>query len=130
MKLTHVEWQQQLVDLAHLNGWHHLHVRRSIGEGRKWVTSTNVKGWPDLFLWHEGDKRTLAIEVKVHPDKPTDEQTAVLGSLSAAGVECHVLYPEQLDDAVRVLARRRVADGAAIADYGSSEPLRTGGIAP
>lgn len=107
--LTHEQWQQQLVELAHLNGWCHLHVRRSIGKGRRWVTSTNVVGWPDLFLWHERDRRQLAIEVKVHPDKPSAEQTAVLASLEAAGIESHVLYPEQLDDAVRILARARVA---------------------
>lgn len=106
---THVEWQQQIVDLAHMNGWLHLHVRRSIGRGKKWVTSTNVIGWPDLLLWHERDQRVLAVELKVGKDRPTDEQTAVLESLHRAGIETHVWYPVDLDAAVSILARRSTA---------------------
>jgi hypothetical protein len=109
LTLTHVEWQQQIIDLAHLNNWRHLHVRRSIGRGKRWVTATNVVGWPDLFLWHETDGRLLAVELKVGNDKATDEQLAVLLSLSRAGVDGHVWYPHDLDEAVAVLARRRVA---------------------
>lgn len=43
---TEAEFQEQLVQLAHLFGWAHLHVRRTIGRHREWTTSTNVKGWP------------------------------------------------------------------------------------
>lgn len=104
--LTHEQWQQQLVDLARLNGWRHLHVRRSIGRGKRWVTATNVVGWPDLLLWHERDQRVVAVEVKVGKDTPTVEQLEVLHSLRRAGVETHVWYPGDLDTAVAVLARR------------------------
>ena len=37
-------WQQQFVQLAGYLGWKHLHVRRSLGRGRKWVTATNIEG--------------------------------------------------------------------------------------
>lgn len=107
--MTHEEFQQQIIDLAHLNGWAHLHVRKTVGRGKKWTTSTNLKGWPDLFLWHERDQRQLAVEIKVARDKPTDEQLAVLASLKAAGIETYVWYPVDFDNAVRVLARRRAA---------------------
>lgn len=101
------EWQTQIVDLAHLNGWRHLHVRRSIGRGQRWTTTTNVVGWPDLLLWHESDQRVLAIELKVGKNAPTVEQIEVLGSLRAAGIETAILWPDMLDEAVELLARRR-----------------------
>lgn len=104
---THDEWQAQVVELAALNGWEHLHVRKSVGRGKKWTTTTNRKGWPDLFFWHERDQRQLAVEIKVGRDKPTSEQLETLRSLAAAGIETAVWYPAQFDEAVQVLARRR-----------------------
>lgn len=92
---THAEWQQQVVDLAHQLGWQHLHVRKSIGKGKKWTTATNVVGWPDLFFWHPRHG-FAAIEVKVGRDTPTDEQEAVLASLAAAGAQVMVAYPADL----------------------------------
>lgn len=107
--MTHDEYQQQIVDLAALNGWAHLHVRKSIGRGSKWTTTTNIKGWPDLFLWHEKDQRQLAVEIKVGRDTAKPEQIEVLASLERAGIETHVWYPDDFDEAARVLARRRAA---------------------
>lgn len=104
--MNETQWQEQFLQLAHLLGWRHLHVRRTIGKGHKWVTSTNVKGWPDLFLWHERDRRVLAVELKVKPNVATVEQVEVLASLALAGVETHVLYPEQLDEAKSILQRQ------------------------
>lgn len=98
VRLTHEEWQAQVVDYAHIGGWQHLHVRRTIGRGKKWVTATNLIGWPDLFLWHPGRSGVLAAELKVRPDKPTEQQTAVLGSLTAAGIPAYVWYPEDWAD--------------------------------
>lgn len=103
------EWQEQVIELAQLNGWAHLHVRKSVGRGAKWTTTTNLKGWPDLFLWHERDHRTLAIELKVRPNTATPDQLAVLASLNAAGIESYVMFPEQFDELAAVLARRRIA---------------------
>lgn len=91
--MTHDEWQSQVVDAAHLFGWRHLHVRRTVGRGKKWTTSTNVKGWPDLWLWHHRHG-FAAIELKVGRDTPTAEQTSVLVSLAAAGAQTLVAYPD------------------------------------
>lgn len=96
--LTHTEWQQQVVDLAAVLGWKHLHVRRALGKGRRMVTPTNRDGWPDLFLWH----RRLgfaAVEVKVKPDLPRQNQLDVLAELTAAGqgAACVVAYPDDFD---------------------------------
>lgn len=94
--LTHVEWQDQVVVLAHALGWSHLHVRRTVGRGKKWTTSTNVKGWPDLFLWHHRHG-FAAIELKVGKDEPTFEQGVILGQLAAAGAKVMVAWPADFD---------------------------------
>lgn len=107
--ISEADWQQQVIDLAHLHGWQHLHVRRTIGKGHRWTTSTNVKGWPDLFLWSEDQQRTLAVELKSATGTVTAEQEAVLASLARAGVETHVWRPADIDQAQQILSRRRAA---------------------
>jgi hypothetical protein len=117
MKPTHAELQQQIIDLAHLLGWRHLHVRRSIGKGRKWVTTTNVIGWPDLLLWSSRQPgRHIAIEVKVPPDKLAEAQRSVLDDLAASGFEVHVITPDTFDTLVAVFGVR-VAEQAITASW-------------
>ncbi len=86
------------MQLAGLLGWCHLHVRRSIGRGSRWTTTTNVIGWPDLLLWHERQRRVVAAELKTDTGRPSAEQLAVLASLEAAGIETHVWRPSQFDE--------------------------------
>lgn len=97
MKLTEADFQAQVVELAHLLGWRHLHVRRSVGRGRKWVTATNVSGWPDVLFWREGSHRLIAAELKSETGKATDDQLEVLASLARAGIETHVWRPSDFD---------------------------------
>lgn len=99
--MTEAEWQQQVVQLAHILGWEHMHVRRSIGKGRMWVTATNVP-WPDLTLWHPRHGLIL-VELKSAGGKVTAEQEAVHVSLRAAGQRVYVWRPGDLDEARRVL---------------------------
>jgi hypothetical protein len=103
--VTHEEWQGQVVDALHVFGWTHLHVRRSVGRGRKWTTTTNIVGWPDLFLWHPRHG-FAAIELKVGADKPTAEQLAALASLAAAGAATLVAYPDDWPEVERLLRGR------------------------
>lgn len=107
-KPTHTEFQEQIIQLAHTLGWRHLHVRRSIGKGRRWVTTTNVIGWPDLLLWHPLARSTpRAIEVKVPPDDVTPAQSAVLDELAAAGIPTMVAWPDHFDDVIAFLDVKR-----------------------
>lgn len=85
------DFQQTVVELLGTLGYRHLHVRRTIGRGRKWVTSTNLVGWPDLLAWCPG--RVVAIELKSESGKATPEQLDVLATLAAAGIECRVIRP-------------------------------------
>lgn len=92
---TEIEWQAQVVQLAHTLGWEHLHVRRSIGKGKRWVTATNLVGWPDLFLFHPR-RGFVALELKVGKNAATDEQVEVLAGLAAAGARTMIAYPHDL----------------------------------
>jgi hypothetical protein len=104
--MSEAEWQQQVVDLAGLLNWRHLHVRRSIGKGQRWTTATNVKGFPDLLLWHEIQQRVIGAELKTEKGRVTPEQKEVLRSLGAAGVEVYVWRPADLLQVQAILSGR------------------------
>lgn len=104
--ITEAAWQEQVTDLARLLGWQWLHVRRSLGRrgGKQgWQTTTNIKGWPDLFLWHPVHG-FAALELKSQKGNPTTEQLAVLRDLSYAGARTMVARPSDID-AVQALLR-------------------------
>lgn len=100
------EWQETVIDLAKQLGWEWLHVRKSIGKGKKWATTTNVVGWPDLLLWHPRRGGQVALELKVTTD-PTPEQLAVLESLRASGIPGMVAYPKDLPAVTELLTANR-----------------------
>lgn len=104
---THTEFQQQVLELAHPFGWRHLHVRRSIGKGRKWVTTTNLKGWPDLLLMRP-DRGYVAAELKIPPDSATVEQAELLAYFATMPATVSKLWtPDDWDDIRDTLAVRR-----------------------
>lgn len=103
---TETEFQAQVIQLAHLYGWRHLHVRRSIGKGRQWVTATNLVGWPDLLLMHP-DHGYVAAELKVGRNKPTPEQTELLAFLDSMPSTTAVVWtPADWPSIKTTLARR------------------------
>ena len=105
--MNHTEYQGQIVEFATLMGWQHLHVRRTIGKGNKWVTGTNIKGWPDLMLMRAPDE-LIAAEVKIPPDDLSPDQETVLGWLrTMTKFEVYVWRPDDWDDIHRRLDRRR-----------------------
>jgi hypothetical protein len=104
--MTETEFQAQVVQLAGICGWRHLHVRRSIGKGRSWVTATNIVGWPDLVLMRPPGDLIFA-ELKVKPNRPTVEQLEVLEFLRGYPFARACLwYPEDWDDIEATLKRR------------------------
>lgn len=102
LPLTETEWQKQVTDLMRYTGWTFLHVRKSIGKGKKWATTTNLVGWCDLLAWHPR-RGFVALELKVGKNKATPEQEAVLRSLAAAGASVMVAYPSDLEAVKRML---------------------------
>lgn len=99
--ITEQQWQSTVVDLLGALGYRHLHVRRTVGRGRKWTTATNLVGWPDLLAWRPG--RCVAIELKSESGRATAEQLEVLASLAVAGIEGRVVRPSQWDALVEWL---------------------------
>ena len=99
LAITEAEFQAQVVQLAGILGWQVLHVRRSIGKGKRWTTSTSIVGWPDLFMWHPRHG-VLARELKTDTGKLTAEQEEVLASLCAAGVDAGVWRPADFTEEI------------------------------
>lgn len=106
---SEAEFQAQVVDLFRLCGWEVLHVRRSIGRrggGRAWQTTTSIKGWPDLLVWHPGaGLGPVAVELKSETGALRPEQREVLRGLAACGVRGHVWRPSDWAE-VEALARQ------------------------
>lgn len=75
-------------------------------DGRRFSTGL-PKGFPDLFgvlpPWESksGQEKTVFLEVKVHPNKPTPEQVAFLDHYKRMGCICGVVY--SVDDAWALL---------------------------
>jgi hypothetical protein len=105
--ILEADFMAAVIEAAHVFGWHTCHVRKSIGKGRKWTTSTSVVGWPDVAMWHETARRLLFAELKSESGKTTAEQLAVLASLAAAGAEVHLWRPSDWDEIARTLDPRR-----------------------
>lgn len=104
--VTETEFQAQVVELATITGWRHLHVRRSVGRGKKWVTATNLPGWPDLVLMRPPHE-LLFRELKVPGGIVSQQQAEMLAFLDqfpfcSAGV----WWPSDWDEIQRTLARR------------------------
>lgn len=95
--ITERTWQEQVRELASILGWKVMHVRRSIGKGQRWTTTTSIVGWPDLFLYHPGKGWHCAVELKSQSGKTTPEQDGVLDDLIASGVPAFVWRPSDLD---------------------------------
>lgn len=110
VKISETEFQAQVIDAAHLFGWQHLHVRRSIGKGKQWVTSTNRSGWPDLLLWRPGSP-LVALELKAEKGRATPDQLQVLAELEATGVVRTMVARPSDFDAVLELLRGSPAGG-------------------
>lgn len=101
--MTEAEFQTQVVSLARICGWRCLHVRRSIGKGNKWVTTTSIKGWPDLFLFHPKRGVVFAAELKTDTGKLTYEQGQVIADLIDSGIPAVIWRPDDWDEIQAVL---------------------------
>ena len=71
-ELTEAQFQKQVTEMAQLMGWHWMHVSygpklNRTGKVVRYTTPTTgtlAKGWPDLVLVHEGQRRISAAELK------------------------------------------------------------------
>lgn len=101
--ISETAFQQTIIDMAQVLGWRCMHVRRSKVRQDQWATATSIPGWPDLFMWHTGQRRVIAVELKSEKGRVTPEQTEVLAQLKASGLETFVWRPSDADHAEQVL---------------------------
>jgi hypothetical protein len=94
--MSETEWQKKVMGGARGLGWMVNHHRKAIDGQRGWKTTTTVKGFPDLFLWHPTRGGFYFAELKTDDpaSKPTAEQAAVLASLISAGIPAGVWRPQ------------------------------------
>lgn len=70
------------------------------------LTSLGAEAWkcsdrfhasrPDLLVFHNG--KTIAVEAKIHPNKPTPLQDLTLNTLAYQKIDAYVLTYHKLDD--------------------------------
>ena len=103
------EFQADVIRLANMFGWRHMHVRRTIGKGNKWTTGTSVKGWPDLVLYRPDAScpGIIYAELKSSTGELSTEQQVVLADLDSAGAEVYVWDPSDLEAIAKRLSRRK-----------------------
>jgi hypothetical protein len=105
--LTEAQFQEQVTDLARLMGYHTMHVRRTIGKGRRWTTGTSVVGWPDLSVYGHG--QFFMAELKTTTGRLTWPQQQCIDQLRAAGVTVHVWTPDDWSEIEATLTAHRTA---------------------
>jgi len=95
------EFQDELMVYAKLRGWKRAHFRPAKTD-RGWRTpvSGDGAGFPDLILARE---RLVVVECKAGNNKPSADQVDWLEAFIRCGVETYVWYPEDLEEAKRVL---------------------------
>ena len=103
VEISEADWQAQFTELGGLLGWRVMHVRRSIGKGKRWTTATSIVGWPDVFCYHPVKGWHFAAELKSEKGKTTPEQDEVLADLRASGVPAYVFRPSDLEDVMIVM---------------------------
>lgn len=87
------DWQQRVLDLAHLRGWRTFHVHDS---------RRSAAGWPDLACVRR-DRLVLA-ELKAERGRVRPEQQEWLDALGAVpGVEVHLWRPSDWPAVQQVL---------------------------
>jgi hypothetical protein len=83
--LTEEAWQNQVIDLARLFGWH-VHHTRPARTARGWATPIQGhKGFPDLVLARAG--RVIFAELKTDTGRLRPEQQEWQQELTAYGSE-------------------------------------------
>ena len=101
-KMKEAEFQQQIIDLAHLHGWRCAHFR-TVRIQRKdcsvyYATPVQAdgEGFPDLVLLK--GNRVIVAEIKSEKGKCSDAQTEWLNAWELAGAEVYVWRPQDWNE--------------------------------
>jgi len=86
-------FQSSVLDLAKLEGWHHVHFRKVFTNGRWQTPIQGMKGSPDLLLARNG--HILHIELKQDGGELSKEQREWIGAMTGSRVPKKVDYAFQ-----------------------------------
>lgn len=97
--MDYIRYQYPTVLAAHIANERKASPQQGARMKRKGVKA----GMPDIMIFKlKGDYNCgLAIELKIHPNKPTKHQTEILNKLSEQGWATHVCY--SFDDAKMII---------------------------
>ena len=95
-------FQREVMEIGKMRGWKRAHFRAArTKDGYRTPVQGDGKGFPDnVFL---RNNRIVVAELKVKPNKPTNEQHKWLAAFAAAGAEVYVWYPEDIDKIILCL---------------------------
>jgi hypothetical protein len=93
-QLSEREFRQQVLDLCRYMGWRYYF---------SWTSVHSPAGFPDLVLCHP-TRGFLLAELKSETGQLSEAQQSWIDALRAAGVECHVWRPADLDSIVKRLS--------------------------
>ena len=100
--MKEAEFQQQIIDLAHLHGWRCAHfrtVRIQRKDGSVYYATpvqADGEGFPDLVLLK--GNRVIVAEIKSEKGKCSDAQTEWLNAWELAGAEVYVWRPQDWNE--------------------------------
>lgn len=90
------QFQDQVIALAILYGWHVVHYRPAMMPSGRWMTALQGhSGAPDLIMVHE-DRGTIFAELKADKGRLAPDQVEWLRKLDAAGNEVYVWRPKDI----------------------------------
>lgn len=99
-------FQKQVIDLAHLRGWHVAHFRSVFdANAKRWMTPVGAdgKGFPDLVLVREV---VIFAELKAKAGRLRPDQVVWMDKLRATGAHVYEWRPKDLDTISVILAKR------------------------
>ena len=109
--LSEADFMRQVTDLAEILGWQWVHFRpaQTAHGWRTPVSGPLGKGFPDLLMVRERDRRLLFAELKGDGARPSAEQDYVFTLLNwlALGdgkrLEVYIWHPSDFDELAAVL---------------------------
>lgn len=106
--MNEADFQRQVIELAELLGYEHVHFRSAMKRSGRWetpVSGTLGGGFPDLVLVRERGRRIVFAELKSdrRGARLTAEQERVIDVLRLAGAEAYVWRPADLERIADIL---------------------------
>lgn len=104
LNISEADFQDQIIELAHLCDWTVAHFRPAMKSDGSWRTAVQADGtgFPDLVLVRE---RVIFAEIKTEQGQPSPEQYCWLLGLKEAGQEVYLWQPSDWEEVVEVLAK-------------------------